>query len=351
MLPRTRFTTWRSRTLVAASLGVFGCQALYAAGEIAVVGPIDSVGCGAKSVTVLNIRFAVPKTLDSASVCSEAANQVILVVAAQGRVHSSGTIVLDELKVVSSDQYVAGATTIYVRGPVTASNATLGTLSIHGAIVATGSLPPPIGTNLEILASQPHPGGVLLPSLIALEDGNSSAGSRAVPFSSAGSGILSSAGSGAVSLSSAGSGRFSSAGSGKLSSAGSGAVSFSSAGSGKLSSAGSGAVSLSSAGSGRFSSAGSGKLSSAGSGAVSFSSAGSGKLSSAGSGAVSLSSAGSGRLSSAGSGKLSSAGSGAVSFSSAGSGKLSSAGSGAVSLSSAGSGRFSSAGSGLTARE
>jgi len=343
MLPRVKLARWCTCTLVAASLSAFASQALGQDAEIAVLGPVDVASCLSKSATILGIRFHARDAVNSQAICSFASANDTSVVAAKGVVDKSGSVVLTGFKAIPTDQYVPGASEIYLRGAVTQSDPLLGRMSIHGAVVVTGSVPPSVGTLVEILGSQPLPGGVLLPISISRKEVDSSAGSGQLSF--AGSGTLSSAGSGI--FSSAGSGKRSSAGSGKLSSAGSGALS--SAGSGKLSSAGSGKRSsagsgkLSSAGSGTFSSAGSGKLSSAGSGKRS--SAGSGKLSSAGSGT--FSSAGSGKLSSAGSGKLTSVVSGTNS--SAGSGVLSSAGSGT--LSSAGSGKLSSAGSGISSIE
>jgi hypothetical protein len=327
MLPRAGLSIWCARTLIAAALSVFACQVVAQDEEIAVLGPVQGADCNGKTASILGISFQARDKRGALAICSYAKAGDLSLAAAKGRVNGSGAVILTDFRILSAESYVAGASQIYIRGAVTSSDSGLGRMSIRGAIIALGTVPPAVGTVVEVLGSQPLPGGVVLPILVLHKGVDSSAGSG--QLSSAGSGTMSSAGSGT--LSSAGSATFSSAGSGKLSSAGSG----------KLSSAGSGK--LSSAGSGKRSSAGSGKLSSAGSGTLS--SAGFGKRSSAGSGK--LSSAGSGKLSSAGSGKRSSAGSGKLS--SAGSGKLSSAGSGV--LSSAGSGKLSSAGSGLISRE
>ncbi len=294
------------------------------ASEIAAVGAIEDIDCARKVVRVLGTDFVATNAATAASICSLRTPSGLVYAAIVGRVQSPSEIELLRFSVLSEGEYVPGASSVYVRGTISATNLLTGEIAIGGAVVMGAS---EISQGaVEILGTQPLLGGKIFPTKVTVQESESSDTYRTdihalMPSSTARSAIPRSAGMAVRELlSSAGFGKASSAGSGKLSSAGSGKLS--SAGSGKASSAGSGR--LSSAGSGKLSSAGSGKVSSAGSGKLS--SAGSGKLSSAGSGK--LSSAGSGKVSSAGSGKLSSAGSGKLS--SAGSGRISSAGSGAA---------------------
>ncbi len=279
----------RNRTMAFAVTGMLICIRVVCAAQpdIAAIGPVDAVSCKTKSIRVLGITFVAKDKHSAAAVCSLDASSAFPYVATTGYADKKGQISLASLKPAATEQYVSGATPIYLRGTVTAVDSFTGTVSISGAVVSSTDSLPSLGSAIELVGSQPLPGGVVLAD-------------RVVPLSSSGSGAASSSGSGIAS--SSGSGIASSSGSGIASSSGSGIRS--SSGSGKASSSGSGIAS--SSGSGIASSSGSGVASSSGSGIAS--SSGSGIASSSGSGI--RSSSGSGKASSSGSGVFSSSGSG-----------------------------------------
>ncbi len=314
---------------------MLGCLALLfslpleaLSGDFAAVGVVDASSCGLRSVSVLGVSFTAKDQAIADELCASKPQPGLAFVAVVGVLNDQGALELKEFNLLSSEEYVPGVSSVYLRGRVSWSNPLTGKFSIGGAEIAAGDLTPLVGEDVEVVGSQPIGRGVILsdivlPAGLALRRELFNASTN----SSVGSGVL---GSSASLNSSVGSGKLgssaslnSSVGSGVL---GSSASLNSSVGSGVL---GSSASLNSSVGSGQLgssaslnSSVGSGVL---GSSASLNSSVGSGKL---GSSASLNSSVGSGVLgssaslnSSVGSGVL---GSSASLNSSVGSGKLSS---------------------------
>ena len=221
--------------------------------DVAVVGPVDSLNCRLRSLTVLGVAFTATNKAAADAICSSSARPGLTYVSAVGTPTSKGEIKLNSLVVVSAEGYVAGASAVYLRGEVTQANPLTGEFVVSGIVVSARETTPSVGTYVEVLGSRPGSSGSVLSTSIVPVDANSSAGT----------GKLSSSGTGA--LSSSGTGVNSSAGTGALSSSGTGVNS--SAGTGKQSSSGTGA--LSSSGTGALSSSGTGVLSSSGTGVLS----------------------------------------------------------------------------------
>src|SRR5688572_16738120 len=216
--------------------------AVPAAGaEFAAVGPIESLDCRAKRVRVLGIEFQAVKPTHAFSICASGKPYELLYVAIRGK-ESRSIVEIESFALISKGTYVPGATPVYIRGLVTATDSNTGEFAIRTAMISGSDATGLLNKNAELVGIQPNLGGLIVITPDSLSESRSLnfiGSDRLGALSSSGSGKLSSSGSGI--LSSSGSGKLSSSGSGKLSSSASGILS--SSGSGKLSSSGSGKLS------------------------------------------------------------------------------------------------------------
>ena len=138
--------------------------------EIAVVGPISAIDCEAHTVSVLGVRFAADSAA-SGPLCEIGTYSISSYVSAAGKVDSNGIVHLRKLDGIANTPYVPGATLVYVRGEISDSNRATGTFSLSGAIIDGQSIPPKIGSVLEILGTQPLPNGLVVPiNLLVVSD-------------------------------------------------------------------------------------------------------------------------------------------------------------------------------------
>ena len=165
-----------------------------------------------------------------------------------------------------ANQYVPGASPVFVSGPVSAIDAKLGLAWIGGLAVAyAGSVPyadadgPSIGDTYEVLGTQPMPGGVLLAQ--SMTRSGASVGTGKSADASVGTGRGASVGTGKSADASVGTGRGASVGTGKSADASVGTGRGASVGTGKSADASVGTGRSASVGTGRNASVGTGKSS------------------------------------------------------------------------------------------
>ncbi|MEO8019814.1 MAG: hypothetical protein ABI769_18550, partial [Pseudomonadota bacterium] len=162
--------------------------------SISVVGAIESVGCKARTIKVLGITFAAIDAGNAAAICRSGNPADLSFVAVTGTVGPTGNVQLTKIVGLSANQYVPGATPVYLRGRISGLDLSTGAVFLSGAVVSQASADLGQGSVVEILGTQPTIGGVVLPATIRKIDAyveesvNSSIGSGASVNSSIGSG-------------------------------------------------------------------------------------------------------------------------------------------------------------------
>lgn len=197
--------------LLAAFLGL---PLVAVAQNRAAFGPIENVGLTAPAITVLGQQFAIsPATKiavngrlisKSRGIESLALGQRVFV---EGKDSPNGAVA--SLISITREEYVPGATPVYVYGVISASSLQNGLISIGSLQVDTSALAPDLlvsikaGVTIELLAVQPAPSGVLIsPSVISI----GGSGSQLQSIGGSGSQLQSIGGSGTATQSIGGSG-------------------------------------------------------------------------------------------------------------------------------------------------
>jgi len=176
--------------------------------DISAVGAVEASDCRARTIKVLGITFAANDAGSIAAACAPETAYGLHYVSVTGSVETDGTIKLHELASLSVGQYVPGATSIYLSGPISVSRLRLGLVGISGATIAAAWGDYSEGSFVEMLGTQPVLGGVILADKMRAIASFESENDRASLDSSIGSGssISSSIGSGTSLNSSIGSG-------------------------------------------------------------------------------------------------------------------------------------------------
>jgi len=176
--------------------------------DIAAVGAIEATDCRARTIRVLGITFVATNAGSIAAACDPEAAFGIHYVSVAGSVETDGSVKLNELVSLSVGQYVPGATSIYLSGPVSVSRLRLGLVGISGATIASAWGDHSEGSIVETLGTQPVLGGVILAEKMRVLANSGPEKDLASLDSSIGSGssISSSIGSGSSLNSSIGSG-------------------------------------------------------------------------------------------------------------------------------------------------
>lgn len=137
-------------------------MATAGANDIAVIGPVDQVNCAAGTYRVLGVSFKANSKTTSVLCNSQNVAGVSYVVAA-GKLNESGKVVGTELALVRSDMYVAGASVVFIRGPVSRVNQANGEFEVAGTrVVALTGQMPELGAQIDAIGTQPLLGSVLV---------------------------------------------------------------------------------------------------------------------------------------------------------------------------------------------
>lgn len=178
------------------------------ASDLSLVGPLESVDCKGATAQILGVRFVAADPKSAKLLCTLGVSSSPRYVVAEGTRDAANSVRLEKLELVSKVYYVAGATTVYIRGQVSEASGSVGTVSISGALVDASFTMPQVGSVIEVAGTQPIRGGVIIPATLNIVSTNSSMGSGVTANSSMGSGIVtnSSMGSGVTTDSSIGSG-------------------------------------------------------------------------------------------------------------------------------------------------
>jgi len=176
---------------------------------IAAVGAVETVDCRRGTIKVLGITFAATNAGSIAAACDPEIAYGLHYVSIKGSIEADGSIKLNDLVSLSAGQYVPGATSVYLSGPISVSQLKLGMVGIGGAIVASAWEDYSEGSVVETLGTQPVLGGVILADKVRFLPSSEPEKDRASIKSSIGSGssVNSSIGSGVGINSSIGSGR------------------------------------------------------------------------------------------------------------------------------------------------
>jgi len=137
-----------------------------------VVGPLEAVSADGSSITVLGQTYIADKKVFSSESSKAGVTRratalpaVGSFVAVQGDRTSRGVQIANSVRVVP-DQYVPGATDVYVLGVAAAYDATLafaqiGDLRVYVGDIGAEWLSSKLGTSIEIVGRQALPGGVV----------------------------------------------------------------------------------------------------------------------------------------------------------------------------------------------
>lgn len=210
---------------------------------LAVVGPIDQVNCGTGTFRILGIRFQASTKSVLSSLCSSEARPDIAYVVV-GSKNSSGKAMALSVVEAGSEMYVPGASTVFIRGPVSQVSPKIGEFEVAGTRVVglVGQLPA-LDSSIDVVGTQPLLGDAVVATSAAPTPSSKAAADANLTNAIIGSGASSSAiiGSGSSSSAIIGSGASTNAiiGSGSTKSAiiGSGASTSAIIGSGSSSNA------------------------------------------------------------------------------------------------------------------
>lgn len=180
-------------SLLATIFLIAPCLASATNTSLAAVGPIDQVSCSAGTFRVLGIHFqASSKSVMSALCGSDAKAELAYVVIALKS--NGGKAIASSIAEASSEMYVPGASSVFVRGTVSRVNSLNGEFEVDGTRIVgfVGQLPS-INTLVDVVGTQPLPGGAVVASSVAATPSSKSAAEASLTNAIIGSGASSKA--------------------------------------------------------------------------------------------------------------------------------------------------------------
>jgi hypothetical protein len=161
---------WRGPLLLAIFLNS-PAGAIAGATEIAAIGPVERVSCSGASFQLLGITFRATTASAKSVICSWNLGSGLHYVVASGAQDLKGNAVASRVRELPADTYVPGASIVFLRGNVSTVSAVTGEFQIAGSRVLSPSGEVPIrNAAVEVIGTQPLPGGVLIADAIYLSE-------------------------------------------------------------------------------------------------------------------------------------------------------------------------------------
>ena len=168
---------------IAISIWALGVPATFAgngAEDLALVGPAERLDCASGEVQLLGIRLRAVSAANLALDSELQASGNAAYLAATARIDRAGSARLAKLFLIQDESYVAGASTVFVRGTVTSANFATGQFEVSGSRFSLfESQLPSVGAFVEVVGTQPQFGGPILVNTFAAVSKDGTVGSGA----------------------------------------------------------------------------------------------------------------------------------------------------------------------------
>jgi hypothetical protein len=128
--------------------------------DLAAVGPLDQVNCAKGTFRVLGTTFVFGPHSAIFDLCTGGITGLKYVVVLG---HQSGKAIADDVSELHNEMYVPGASSVFLRGAVSRVDRMSGQFEIAGTtVVGVFANPPHLGSTVDVVGTQPVPGGVVL---------------------------------------------------------------------------------------------------------------------------------------------------------------------------------------------
>jgi hypothetical protein len=134
--------------------------------EVSAVGLLEAASCSSSSLRVLGMSFVSKDKNLKKTICQLSSSPDVSYVSVKGINKGSRISEMTSFSVVSKNDYAAGSTAVYINGTVSGQDSALGIFYIGEAAIVGSPVLPAIGTVVEVVGTQPVPGGEVIASTI-----------------------------------------------------------------------------------------------------------------------------------------------------------------------------------------